>query len=300
MSTKKAKPTTSSPGKATTNATTRANAKAGAKASEQSRRDRLAAQREAEQKRQKRVTLVGGIIAAVLALAVIAIVAVVVVQNQNSKREQAELEAASQISPPNGVDDAAVVANAASAGKATYTLNLYVDYQCGVCKQTEDLFGPVWKTLMDEGFVKMQVHPMTFMDDVLGNDSSTKVAIAATCADTTGKFWEYHNAAFVNQPEEGLPYPDDVITQTIPQQAGLTGADYDKWKSCYDSKGTAEFVRKTNENAARAGVTGTPTLYVNGNKNPQVEGDGRMTDWWRVLDTSPEAWKKAIADAAAS
>ncbi|MGA4669567.1 DsbA family protein [Propionibacteriaceae bacterium Y1923] len=285
MSNKKAKPTSS---------------RAKTKASEASRRERLAAQREAEQKRQRRNTLIGAIVAGVLALAVIAVVAVVVIQNQSAKREQAEREAAAQIAPPNAVDESAILVNPDTGADAQYTLNLYVDYQCGVCKQTEEIYGETWKALMDEGFLKVEVHTMTFMDDQpsLNNDHSRRVAVGAACADTRGKYWEFHNAAF-NRQGEGQLYTDSAMDGQIAQDAGLEGADFDAWKTCYDDNATAQFVDKVNENAGRNGVTSTPTIMVNG-KNPQVEGDGRMTDWWRVLDANTDAWKKAIEDAANS
>lgn len=284
MSTKKAKPTTPSN-----------------RAEANSRREQLQARRTAEAQRQKRMGMITALVAGVLALAVILVVGVVVIQNQRTKREAAANESASQITPPNAVGQDAILANPATAGKAQYTLDIFMDYQCPVCKQSEDIYADVWKKLADEGFVKLQLHTMTFMDENLRNDSSTKVAIAAACSDLTGKYLEFHTAAFKNQPSsEGAGYTDQAITKTIPQQAGITGAEYDKWKSCYDSKATAQFVRMTNENAFKAGVTGTPTIHVNGDRNPQVKGDGRMVDWWKVLDPSVDAWKKAIEDAAKS
>ena len=282
MSTKKAKPTTSTSPTAST------------------RRSELQAQRAAAAKRQQRTGRIAAIIAGVLALAVIAVVATVVWQDRQTKREQQANEAASQITPPNAVGQEAILVNPDTGANAKYTLNMYIDYQCSVCKQSEDLYSSVWKQLMDEGFIKLQIHTMTFMDQNLQNDSSTKVAIGAGCAATTGKYWEYHDAAFKNQPTEGEPYPDTALTQTIPQQAGITGADYDKWKACYDSKATSQFVRMTNDNAFKKGVTGTPTIHVNGDKNPQVDSSGQPTDWWKVLDPTVDAWRKAIEEAANS
>ncbi|MGA4508440.1 thioredoxin domain-containing protein [Propionibacteriaceae bacterium G1746] len=273
----------------------------GKKAAESAtRREQLRAQQEAQAKKQKTARLAMIIVSSVVALAIIAVVATVVIQDQRRKSEQASREASSQITPPNAVGQEAILALPAKAAEAKYTLNIYMDYQCPICKQSEDLYAPVWTELANEGFVKLQVHTMSFMDGNLKNDSSTKVAIAAACADTTGRYWEYHGAAFKHQPEtEGAGYTDQDITRTIPEQAGITGAEYDKWKSCYDSKATSQFVRLTDENAFKAGVTGTPTIMVNG-KNPQVQGEGRMVDWWKVLDPTTDAWKKAIESAANS
>lgn len=298
MSSKKAKPTPSSSSR-----TTPPRGKS-TKASETSRRELLAARREADQLRQKRTTLIGAIIAAVLALAVIAVVAVVVVQNQNTKREQAGREAATQIVPPNAVaGNQGILANPATAAGATYTFDLYLDYQCPACKQAETGFGPVWKQLMDEGFVKFQIHAMTFMDDnpSLKNDHSTRVAIGAACADTRGKYWEFHNAAYVRQGEGNL-YTETAMDRQIAQDAGLTGADFDAWQTCYQDKSTSQFVRLTDENATKAGVTSTPTILING-KTKQVTGaDGKPVEWWQdlPLTTDLATWKKGIEEVANS
>ena len=39
-----------------------------------------------------------------------------------------------------------------------------------------------------------------FLDDNLRNDSSTRAANAAFCASDAGKFQEFHNTIFPNQP----------------------------------------------------------------------------------------------------
>ena len=277
--------------------------KAGSKATaERSRREVLRAQQAADAARRKRVTIIGAIITAIVALAIIAVIAVVVIQDQNTKREQREREAASQITPPNAVGDKAILVNPDTAGNAKYELNIYLDYQCPACKQAEALYAKVWDQLAAEGFAKIQIHTMTFMDNNIGNDSSKKMAVAAACADVSGKgnYIKYHTKAFELKPEGEAQsgYPDDLITQQIPQQAGITGEAYNKWKSCYDSNATAEFTRKTNENAGKDGVTSTPTIMV-GTKNPvaKVDAQGRDTFWWQDLDPDVAAWKKAIEDA---
>lgn len=287
MSTKKAKPSTSTGRK---------------QATEPSRRDRLASQREAEEQRRKRVSVIGGVVAGVLALAIIAIIAVVVVQNQAAKREQREREAATQIAPPHAVgDNEGILVNPDTAGEAQYTFDLYIDYQCPACKQAEAGFGEVWKQLMDDGFVKFQIHTMTFMNDSpnLKNDHSTRVAIGAACADTRGKYWEFHNAAFTRQGEGNL-YTEAAMDRQIAEDAGLSGADLDAWQTCYQDKSTSRFVRLTEENASKSGVTSTPTILINGKTRTVIGDEGKEVEWWQDLTFAADAaaWKKGIEEVA--
>lgn len=266
-----------------------------------SRRDVLREQ-QAAQARKKRTGRILAIVAGVLALAIIAVVAVVVIQDQRTKREAERLQSGQQLTPPNAVGTDAILVNPEQGKNAKYTLNLYVDYQCPVCKQAEGLYGNVWKQLADEGFIKLQIHTMTFMSQNLKNDDSVQLAVGAACADLRGKYWEFHNTAYEFQPEKETQagYDETDIEKTIAQKAGIAGADYDQWKRCLDGNQTATFVTAVDENASKSGVTGTPTLKVNG-KNPQVPGDnGNQTDWWKVLDPDVNAWKAAIEKAANS
>lgn len=266
-----------------------------------SRRETLRAQQAAEA-RQKRAMGIIAIVCAVVALAIIATIGVMVWRDQAAKRAERNRESAEQVAPPNAVGRSAILVNPKTAANAQYTLELFVDYQCPVCKQADGIYSSVWKQLADEGFVKLQVHTMTFMEEhpQINNTDSTAVAIGAACADMRGKYWEFMQAAYKNQPEnEGHEgYTDEAVSTTIAQQAGITGAEYDTWKSCLDQRKTAAFVRDVDKAADDAGVSGTPTIRVNG-KNPQTTDEkGQQTEWWKVLDANAEAWKKAIAEAA--
>lgn len=267
------------------------------KQSTASRREALRAQQEAAAK-QKRTRRVMALIAAVLALAVIAVVGVVVWQDQKKKREIARNEAQVQITPPNAVDTTGILVNP-EAKDAKYTLSVYVDYQCSACASVEKDYGPVWKKLADEGFVKLQINTKTFLQPKYG-DYSEPLAIGAACADTVGKYWDFHSNVFPFQGQSIPLYSDRDVEKTIPDRAGIIGKDYDRWKTCFDNKQTAKFVREVQNNAERARITATPSITING-KNPQVDAntESGKTDWWRTLDPDVEQWKAAIEKHAA-
>ncbi|MCT1459180.1 DsbA family protein [Aestuariimicrobium sp. p3-SID1156] len=276
--------------------------KSGARAAgaSESRREALR-QQQAAQARSQRNSRIMMIVAGIVALAILAVVGTVIWQDQAAKRERERLEAGSQITPPNAADKEGVggiTVNPKTADKAKYTMDLFIDYQCPYCAETEKAYGAVWKELADEGFIKLRVHTMTFMDEKTKTDHSTQLAIGAACADTRGKYWQFHTAAFNNQNATMPLYTDEVTQKTVPQEAGLTGADLDAWKKCFENKSTATFVRLVDEQSGKQGVTGTPTLKING-KNPQIkDADGKDVAWWTELDPNTQAttadWKKLI------
>ena len=80
------------------------------------------------------------------------------------------------------------------------TVDLYEDFQCPACKQFEAPLGSTIQGLAPQGKIKLVYHVMNFLDDNLRNDNSTRAANGAFCAADDGKFQEFHDAVFPNQP----------------------------------------------------------------------------------------------------
>jgi protein-disulfide isomerase len=143
---------------------------------------------------------------------------------------------------------------------------LFADYQCPACASFEQAFGPQLEKLAKDGDIQLEYRTMTFLDTNLRNDSSTRAANAAACADLVGHYADYHNAVFANQPTgEGSGYTDEQLTGAFTQQAGITGAELEEFRSCYTNKRFSGFVTRVDQEAGRAGITGTPSMTVNGN-----------------------------------
>ena len=69
--------------------------------------------------------------------------------------------------------------------------------------------GSTFQEQAQAGKIKLVYHVKNFLDDNLRNDSSTRAANAAFCASDAGKFREFHNTIFPNQPaNEGDGYTD--------------------------------------------------------------------------------------------
>jgi len=202
------------------------------------------------------------IIGAVVAAVVIVGVVVAILVGNNSKSGDSSASAAQ----PKGVvagDAGGISANVAPAKSNAPTLDLYEDFQCPVCGQFEKAMGPSLASMAQAGEIKLVVHTLSFLDDNLKNDSSTRSANAASCASDAGKFLEYHRAVFAGQPAEGVGYTNAQL-RAFAGTAGITGKALATWQRCTSSGQHAKYVTDTQSAAEKAGVNSTPTVKLNG------------------------------------
>jgi protein-disulfide isomerase len=205
------------------------------------------------------VVLIGAVVAVVLILAVV----VAIVIGNNSKSSTSASGNAVPVGVVGGTGGGILVDQAAANAKVP-TLDVYVDFQCPVCGQFEKAFGPTLTSLAKAAQVKYVVHMMTFLDTNLGNDSSKRAANAAACAADAGKFGEYHSAVFAAQPaKEGEGYTNAQLTG-FANTAGITGPALTTWQKCTDSGQHGQYVADVADASGKAGVTGTPTVMLNG------------------------------------
>jgi len=189
----------------------------------------------------------------------------------------------SSVVPPHLTTDASAIAVAGPSPKAgALVVDIHMDYQCPYCKRAEQTFGPAIDQLVASGDIVVNYHIRSFLDRMIGNDSSVRAGVGATCADTVGAFVPYNEAVFANQPAtEGDGYTDDQLRNTIAVQAGLAGDNLKVFQACYDAQATAGLV--TNMETINAGnplVQGTPT-YLAGGKMAHLGTSG--TDAASVL-----------------
>lgn len=144
------------------------------------------------------------------------------------------------------------------------TLAVYEDFQCPVCKVFEDALGDEVRALESSGKAKVVYHVMSFLDRNLNNDSSKRATNAAFCAADQGAWDAYHKLVFANQPaKEGTGWTDAQL-RSFAEQAGVTGDKLGTWDECvkYDKYG--QYVTAVDEASFKDGVTGTPTIRING------------------------------------
>lgn len=170
-----------------------------------------------------------------------------------------------QIAPPAATGDYSAIMVNPTASATLPLLIEYFDYQCPACRNADAVFGARISDLAARGVIRLQLRAMTFLDSNLSNDSSTRAAVAAACADTVGAYSTYHRVIYANQPrKEGTGFTDPQLRTDFATQAGITGAKLATFQKCYDARATTTFVASVDQKAKDSGVRSTPTFVFNG------------------------------------
>ena len=144
------------------------------------------------------------------------------------------------------------------------TVDVYEDFQCPACASFEAALGPTLQDLAQSGRITLVYHVKNFLDDNLRNDSSTRAGNAAFCAADAGKFQEFHNQLFANQPAtEGDGFSDATLTG-IATSVGISGDAMSTWETCVKAGRYNDYIDSVERASFEDGVRGTPTVRING------------------------------------
>lgn len=222
-------------------------------------RQRIAEKRAAEvaaraREERRRRTLIGGIGAAVVVI--IAIVVVIAVQSSRTSTS------ANSPVPAHTVGNGLVIP-VGQAG-APVTVNLYEDLQCPNCKAFEEESGDTLDLLVAQGKVVLHYHPMSFLDSSANQDFSSRALNAAavvTNAAGDQAFKKFHDLIYANQTPETGPGMTDAQLIAYAKQAGASGPQVEK---AIKDLEYSDWIKKVTEQASKDGVTGTPTVIIDG------------------------------------
>lgn len=213
--------------------------------------------------------IIGAVVAAVV---IVGVVLAIVIGNNNNKSTTGAVSQTVPVGVVGGTGGGILVAPAAKDNVPT--VDVYIDFQCPNCGEFEKAFGPALATMAKSGEMKYVVHMMSFLDTNLGNDSSKRAANASACAADAGKFAEYQAAVFEGQPaKEGDGYTDTQLTE-FAATAAITGPALTTWQKCTTSGQHNQYVADVADASGKAGVTGTPTIKLNGKV---IEANPRAT-----------------------
>jgi protein-disulfide isomerase len=130
------------------------------------------------------------------------------------------------------------------------TILEFSDFECPYCRAAQ----PALKRIMERwpGRVRrvfkhfpLEQHPRAMT-----------AARASVCADRQGGFWALHDRIFANPGAL-----DETFLRSAAADAGLNVGDFD---GCMRSAEVAEHVRKDVLVGRLAGVSGTPSFFING------------------------------------
>jgi len=141
-------------------------------------------------------------------------------------------------SPARGPDNAPV------------TLTVFSDFQCPYCSRLVPFVDEVLAKNPDKVRIVFKQFPLRMHNFAL------PAALASLAARDQGKFWPMHDLLFANSSQ----LSDEKI-RSLAQQVGLDLARFDKDRN---DKRLRDEVQRDMELGQKAGVQGTPSVFING------------------------------------
>lgn len=141
---------------------------------------------------------------------------------------------------------------------AKVTVVEFADFRCPFCEQWFQNIEPsLIKDYVNTGKIKFAFRNYAFL-----GPASTLAAVAGECANDQGQFWAWHDYMYQHQPDESdtSMYTNDNLSQI----AGTLGMDSSQFATCLSSKDASDKVAKDLSEGQAAGVSGTPTTFING------------------------------------
>lgn len=131
---------------------------------------------------------------------------------------------------------------------APVTIVEFSDFGCPYCRRAATTLEQVLETYGEKVHLVYRHYPL--------QPNSQRAAEAASCANENGKFWPYHDLLFANQ--------DAHADTDLKRYAKDVGLDEQTFATCLDSGRGTEVVERDTADGDAAGVTGTPSFFVNG------------------------------------
>jgi protein-disulfide isomerase len=150
---------------------------------------------------------------------------------------------------------------------APVTIVEFSDYQCPFCARSEPLVKEALGAYPSQARLVYKHFPLTAI-----HPQALPAALAAAAAQKQGKFWEMHEKLFANQRA--------LAPEQIAQYAREIGLDMARFESDIQSDTVKAAVQEDVQLGQRAGVRGTPTIFVNGKilQNRSLDGFRQLID----------------------
>jgi diadenylate cyclase len=151
----------------------------------------------------------------------------------------------------NGLEPVGARDHARGPEDAPVTLVKYGDYECPYCRRLH----PVLEELRERAGERVRFVFRHFPLDS-AHPRARRAALAAEAAASQGRFWEMHDLLYENQDELG--------EENLTRYAAELGLDLQRFGEDLANNDLAWRIEEDRLGGERAGVRGTPTLFVNG------------------------------------
>ncbi|HNQ15639.1 MAG TPA: thioredoxin domain-containing protein, partial [Pyrinomonadaceae bacterium] len=144
---------------------------------------------------------------------------------------------------------------------APVTVVMFSDFQCSACSATH----PILKRVLAEYGNKVRLVVRDYPLTVLHKDAY-RAALAANAAAAQGKFFEYTELLYANQSA--------LDDESLKKYAAEVGLNLSQFGLDFKSEKIAADVKRDMDDGKSIGITGTPTIFVNGVKIRDMSADG--------------------------
>ena len=160
--------------------------------------------------------------------------------------------------------------------KAPVTILEYADFECPFCQQLRPKLEAFVRS--HPGRVKLQFKPFP----IPGHPHAEPAAEAAEWARDQGIFWPFHEAMFEN--------PRSLDEDSLVSLASRLGKDGEDLRKALADRKYRDRVGGAQMEGRRAGVVGTPTIFMNGRRHVLPDYSDTVLEF--VLEDEEE-WAKA-------
>jgi protein-disulfide isomerase len=210
----------------------------------------------AKQARRRRIVTTVGVL---VILGLVAAIAVVVVRAAGHHRTLPEVSG-KVVAPAHVTSTAAIPVGSADA---PVTVAIWFDYMCPACGAFEKANGSELARLVADGTVRLELHPIAFLDDLSsGTEYSTRSAsaVAAVADAAPDTVWDFHTALYGQQPAEGSHGLTDQQIADIATGAGVPAGVV----AGFSESTFRPWIASTTRKALDSGIEHTPTIKIDG------------------------------------
>lgn len=165
-------------------------------------------------------------------------------------REKAKIELKLAKPPVQKVEVSADDDPSIGPAGAKITVIEFTDYQCPFCGRARATVNKLLENYKDHLRYVLRDFPLSFHRDAFA------AHVAAQCANEQGKYWEYNKILFNNQTA--------LKVESLKQYAAEAGLKTPEFNQCLDGNKYASEVQKDMDDGMKAGVSGTPSFFING------------------------------------
>ena len=139
---------------------------------------------------------------------------------------------------------------------APVTMVVFSDFACPYCTKFAQQVDPALADLVEDGTLRIEWYDLAQI-----TETSPLAAQAGIAAAEQGKFWEFHDAVYAAADPSGHPQYSEQSLVDFAATAGVP--DLDKFRATMLDPMTVTKVASAKDQAHQAGITGTPTLFIN-------------------------------------